>query len=315
MTSINLVSMYRTMVVMRRFEEAVGRAVETGEVHGEMHLGIGQEAVAAGLSALLQEGDAIVSTHRPHLHALALGVDPVRLLAELLEREGLCGGKGGHMHLFDRDRRFMCTGIVGAGAPIAAGYALAMRGEGAGKIAIAITGDGAMNQGAVMETMNLAAIWRLPLIFLCEDNGYGISVSRDRASAGRLVDRGVPFGIPGTECDGTDPQAVADALEPAFLRARRGEGPSAVIARVYRFRGHYEGDADTYRPQAEKDEATSAARDPLLRLRASLAESGVEEDLLGATEREADSTVESWLEAARALPVPDVARVREDVYA
>ncbi len=315
MISLNLKTAYRTMTTMRLFEEAVGRAVETGEVHGEMHLGIGQEAVAAALAVLLRPGDAVVSTHRPHLHGLAHSVDPVAMLAELLEREGLCGGKGGHMHLFSAEQRFMCTGIVGAGSPLAAGYALAQKREGAGNVSVAITGDGAMNQGAVLETMNLAALWRLPIVFLCEDNGYGISVKRDAATAGVLSERGDSFGIPGYECEGIDPDVVFDALERAFTRARTGAGPALVVASVYRFRGHYEGDADTYRPQGEKDEAMSSERDPVPRLRARLLREGTDEKTLRAIDAEAAHTIEGWLAEARALPLPDVGRVREDVFA
>ena len=261
---------------MRRFEEAVGAATESGEIHGEMHLGIGQEAVAAGLEQLLREGDAVVSTHRPHLHALAHGIDPVAMLAELLERDGLCRGKGGHMHLFAPERRFMCTGIVGASAPIATGFALAQRREGRGDVTLAVAGDGAMNQGGVLESLNLAALWRLPIVILCEDNGYGISVRREDASAGRLEERGTPFGIPGTVCDGTDAEACHSALEAAFVRARAGDGPAMVVAQVYRFRGHYEGDADLYRPQSEKDDAMSPQRDPVAKLRARRLGDGVE---------------------------------------
>jgi pyruvate dehydrogenase E1 component alpha subunit len=312
---INLLNAYRTMVTMRAYELAIAEACETGEVHGEMHLGIGQEAIAAALAALFRPTDAVVSTHRPHLHALALGVDPVEMLAELLERDGLCRGKGGHMHLFDRERRFMCTGIVGAGAPIALGYAFAARREGARGVAVAIAGDGAMNQGALLESLNLAALWRLPVIFLCEDNGYGISVRRDVASAGALVDRGAPFGIPGAACDGADPEAVFHVLEPAFQRARRGEGPSAVVARCYRFRGHYEGDADTYRSREEKEDAAAPGRDPVSRLRARLRSDGVDEARLLAVEQDARTTVDRWLADARARPLPDISTVREDVYA
>jgi acetoin:2,6-dichlorophenolindophenol oxidoreductase subunit alpha len=312
--SIDLADAYRTMLVMRRFEETVGAAVASGEIHGEMHLGIGQEAVSVALSFLLRPADAVVSTHRPHLHALALGVDPVLMLGELLEREGLCRGKGGHMHLFDLDTQFMCTGIVGAGAPQAAGYALAQRRAGTGAVTVAVVGDGAMNQGAVLETLNLAALWRLPMVFLVEDNGYGISVPRDVASAGPLVKRGEPFGIPGEACDGTDPIACLAALEPAFARARRGDGPAVVVASVYRFSGHYEGDADTYRSQQEKDEAMSDTRDPLSLLRARSSADGADDATLAAIERHAAATVASWFEAARSLPFPDVAQVREDVY-
>ena len=315
MTAIDLADAYRTMAVYRRFEEAVGAAVVTGEVHGEMHLGIGQEAIAVALRAMLEPTDAVVSTHRPHLHALALGVDPVALLAELLERSGLSGGKGGHMHLFSRDPQFMCTGIVGASAPLACGDALAQQRRDPGRVTVAVAGDGSMNQGAVFESMNLAALWRLPVVFLCEDNGYGISVRRDVATAGQLADRGTPFGIPGHACDGTDPEAVYAALGPAFERARSGDGPSVVVATCYRFRGHYEGDADTYRPKGEKDDWMSAPRDPLSRLRARLEAAGVPVVELDAADAAAEAEVAGWLEAARSVPFPDVDRVRDDVYA
>ena len=235
MGSLAPLGAYRTLLVMRRFEEAVGAATAAGEIHGEMHLGLGQEAVAAGLGPHLRPGDAVVSTHRPHLHALARGVDPVEMLAELLERDGLCHGKGGHMHLFDAERDFMCTGIVGASAPIAAGYAYRQQASGGSEVTVAVLGDGAMNQGGFFETANLAAVWGLPMIFLCEDNGFGISVRREDAAAGALEERGAPFGIPGVRCDGIDPMAVStrSSRPSAGLeenRARRWWWPSAIAS-------------------------------------------------------------------------------------
>jgi len=308
------VETYRTLFLYRRFEEEVGAAVVTGEIHGEMHLGIGQEAIAVALGSVLKPGDAVVSTHRPHLHALAQGVDPVAMLAELLERDGLCGGKGGHMHLFDADRRFMCTGIVGAGAPIASGYAFAQAREAGDAITIGVVGDGAMNQGAVMETMNLAALWTLPLVFLCEDNQYGISVARDDASAGDLAQRGCGFGIPGTRVDGTDVAATRAALSAAVDRARRREGPSLVVADCYRWRGHYEGDLDLYRSETEKEAAKSPERDPVTRQRSISIAEGASEDALTEVEGEVEALVRSWFERARSLPMPRLEDLREGVY-
>lgn len=299
---------------MRRFEEAVGEATATGEIHGEMHLGIGQEAIAAAMAHVLRAGDAVVSTHRPHLHALALGVDPVEMLAELLERDGLCRGKGGHMHLFDRGRRFMCTGIVSAGAPLAAGYAFVQAREDGDAVTVCVLGDGAMNQGGFFETANLAALWGLPIVFLCEDNLYGISVRRDDASAGSLEARGEPFGIPGFCCDGTDPDAVLAVLEPAISRARRRAGQSVVVAECYRWRGHYEGDADMYRPKEEKEQAMSPARDPIARLRARLVAEGTTAAELIEVERAAQARVSEWLAAARARPFPGIESLRESVF-
>ena len=219
------------MLRARLFEEEVGQAVVSGEIHGEMHLGIGHEAVGAALGRHLRPGDAVVSTHRAHLHALAAGVDPVELAAELLERDGLNHGKGGHMHLFDPAARFMCTGIVGAGVPIAAGYALMQSLEAGRALTVAVMGDGTMNQGAVFETMNLAAVRALPMVFLCEDNQYSISVRREESTAGELSERGAPFGIPGFGCDGTDVDSVDEAMRDAFKVTRNESRPTWWLRR------------------------------------------------------------------------------------
>lgn len=314
MGSLAPLGAYRSLVVMRRFEEAVGAATAAGEIHGEMHLGLGQEAIAAGLAPLLRPGDAVVSTHRPHLHALARGVDPVAMLAELLERDGLCHGKGGHMHLFDPERDFMCTGIVGAGAPLAAGYAYRQLAQGGSEVTVAVLGDGAMQQGGFFETANLAALWGLPMVFLCEDNGFGISVRRDTAAAGALEDRAAAFGIRGVRCDGTDPQAVFETLEPAFQRARARRGQALVVADCHRFSGHYEGDPDGYRDKDEKQLAGDPRRDPVARLRRRLLDEGTDESELQGIEAAAAEQVDDWLAAARERPLPDPVDLREGVF-
>lgn len=306
---------YEALHRMRAFEEAIAAAVVSGEIHGEMHLGLGQEAVALALGELRRPGDAIVSTHRGNLHALAAGVDPVALLAEIIERDGLCHGKGGHMHLFDPTHDFMTTGIVGASAPIAAGYALARRRSEDDRIAVAILGDGAMNQGSVAETMNLATLWTLPLVFLVEDNGWGISVAREISCAGRLAGRGEPFGMPAQECDGRDLDAILATLGTAVDHARERRGPTLVVAEVDRFAGHYEGDTDLYRPAESKRAARGPERDPIGRLRARLAGSGAEEEQLDESERRARATVEGWFAAARARPFPDERTAAEGVFA
>jgi TPP-dependent pyruvate/acetoin dehydrogenase alpha subunit len=312
MTSADLASLYETLVTYRTFEETIAAAVTPGEIHGEMHLGIGQEAIAVALGLHLRPGDAVVSTHRPHLHALALGVDPVLMLAEILERDGLNHGKGGHMHLFD-PAGFKCTGIVGAGAPLALGYALKQAMDGTGGVTVAVAGDGAMNQGAVFESMNLAAVRRLPVVFLCEDNAYSISVRKADSTAGDLAERGEAFGIPGFSCDGTDVAALDEVLRAAFERARHGQ-PALVVAQAYRFRGHHEGDLDLYRPAGEKDEA-ARARDPVLLMRARAEESGVEPAVLDQAAARAARTVEDWFRAAREHPAPRPADARTGVYA
>ncbi len=296
--------LYETVLRMRLLEEGVGAAVQTGEIHGEMHLGIGQEMVSAIMGSYVQQRDAVVSTHRPHLHALAKGVDPVRMLAELLERDGLNGGKGGHMHLFDPTANFMCTGIVGSGAPLAAGYALHQKLVADGGLTVAVVGEGAMNQGAVFETMNLAAVLSLPMVFLCENNEYGISVPRRISTSGRLVDRGGGFGIRGWECDGTDPEALDGVFSEAFSETRGESRPTLVVAHVYRFRGHYEGDTDHYRPVQEK-EAAFREQDPLSIARRRLASSGWSDEQIAEIDSEVADEVSGWFAAARSLPFPD----------
>ncbi len=314
MTGAALLEVYEEMYRSRQFEEEVGRAVAAAEIHGEMHLGIGYEAVGAVLRRHLRPGDAVVSTHRPHLHALAAGVDPVELAAELLERDGLNHGKGGHMHLFDPAARFMCTGIVGAGVPIASGYALAQTLRRAGALTVAVTGDGTMNQGAVAETMNLAAVLALPMVFLCEDNGYSISVRRADSTAGELIGRGEPFGIPGFGCDGTDVEEADEAVARAFELTRATRRPTLVVASVHRFSGHYEGDLDLYRPAAEKKEA-ARARDPVRLLERKLADSGTPRRDLEAAERRAAETVARWFAAARQRSLPPIRSAHEHVFA
>ena len=240
-------------------------------------------------------------------------VDPVELAAELLERDGLNRGKGGHMHLFDPAARFMCTGIVGAGVPIASGYALAQSFQRTGALTVAVMGDGTMNQGAVFETMNLAAVRALPMVFLCEDNGYSISVRRADSTAGELSGRGEPFGIPGLACDGTDSDQVDEAIAQAFEITRTTRRPTLVVASVYRFRGHYEGDLDLYRPAAEKKEA-ALAMDPVARLKQRLLDGVTPRSEVTAAEDRASHTVARWFADARQRPFPPRESAREHVF-
>ncbi len=314
MNAGDLLEAYEAMWRLRLFEEEVGRAVASGEIHGEMHLGIGHEAVGAALARHLRPGDAVVSTHRAHLHALAAGVDPVELATELLERDGLNRGKGGHMHLFDPAARFMCTGIVGAGAPIGSGYALAQSLQDQGALTVAVMGDGTMNQGAVFETMNLAAVRSLPMVFLCEDNAYSISVRREDSTAGELRHRGEPFGIPGYACDGTDVDQIDEAMATAFEITRNKSRPTLVVASVYRFRGHYEGDLDLYRPAGEKKEAATA-KDPVHRLRQRLLDDGTPPGQLAEAQNRASESVTRWFCSARQRPPPPRESAREHVFA
>lgn len=310
-----LTQIYQRMVTMRRFEEAIASGSASGQIHGEMHLGIGQESVAAVLAEHLRPADAVVSTHRAHLHALAQGVDPVELLAEVFERDGLNHGKGGHLHLFDPARQFMCTGIVGAGAPIATGYALAQRLRGEDAITVAVSGDGAMNQGAVFEAMNLATVRGLPVLFLVEDNGYSISVPRARSTAGDLIDRARPFGMAAGLCDGRDVEQTDALLGSLLATVRSQRAPAMAVVAVYRFRGHYEGDLDRYRPAGEREQAMSAADDPLQRVRARLLATGIGEAELLKLADVATDNVARWLAAALQRPAPDISSAREGVFA
>ncbi len=303
------------MAGYRAFEEAVAAGVVSGQIHGEMHLGIGQEAVASALARHLTEPDAVVSTHRSHLHALAVGVDPVELLAEIYERDGLNHGKGGHMHLFDPGRRFMCTGIVGASAPLALGYALAQQFRDTGGLTVAVAGDGAMNQGGVAESMNLACVRRLPVLFLVEDNGWSISVPRSASTAGSLAGRATVLGMPVWECDGLDFESVDTAIAGSFTQVREQGGPASVVARVSRFRGHYEGDPDLYRSAAEKDEQMSPARDPLARLASLMRDRGVTDQELNAATERARNLIQGWVSQALQRPLPSVNTARTEVFA
>jgi TPP-dependent pyruvate/acetoin dehydrogenase alpha subunit len=271
--------------------------------------------VAAVLADHLLPDDATVSTHRPHLHALASGVDPVELLAELMERDGLNHGKGGHMHLFDATRRFMCTGIVGAAAPLALGYALAQKHFEETGITVAVAGDAAVNQGAVYESMNLAAVLRLPVLFLVENNEYGISVPRSASTAGEIHLRGEAMGIPGVRCDGREVDDLDAAFDSSMVIVRQERRPALLVADVDRWRGHYEGDPDLYRTDAQKAEAMSPQRDPLHRLSARLEASGtLAPDGRADLERRVDTQVRSWVEAAARRPLPPIQSATQGVF-
>jgi acetoin:2,6-dichlorophenolindophenol oxidoreductase subunit alpha len=252
---ITLKDRFGYMVWMREFELACLKGVPTREIHGELHTAVGQEAIGAGMSGFLRPDDALTATHRNHLHAIAKGVDMRAMLAEIFEKEtGLCGGFGGHMHLFDPGLKFSATGIVGAGLPVSAGHAWASRLRGDDSVSVAVIGDGAVNTGAFHEAMNFAGVHQLPMVVLVENNEWAISVPFDKASATPTVaERAPAWAAHGVRVDGTDVEAVASAFGEAISRARTGGGPSIVEATCYRFRGHFEGDADTYRSEEEKE--------------------------------------------------------------
>jgi TPP-dependent pyruvate/acetoin dehydrogenase alpha subunit len=258
---------------IRRFEERLQREFHAGNVPGLVHLQIGQEAVAAGVCAALRDGDQVTSTHRPHGHAVARGLPLTPIIAELLGRvDGLCRGWGGSMHLIDVDAGFLgANGIVGASAPLAVGAALSARQRGDGSLATAFFGDGALGQGSLYEAVNLAVIWRLPVVFVCEDNGYADATPAEYAVGGDRSRRLAAFGVPAEVVDGMDVHAVAEAASNAVQRARAGGGPSVLHCETYRYVGHAEGAYGYYPPDSARyrtDEELEAwrARDPVLRI-------------------------------------------------
>jgi len=310
---VSEIDLLRLMIRMRAFEEVVITAARAGLIHGELHLAVGQEAVAAGMVGTLRREDALVSTHRGHHHALAKEV-PIRpLLAEICERAtGLCGGYGGHMHLFCPEVNFSTTGIVGASIPLALGYAYAAHLEDHDRVAVAVTGDGGAQTGAFHEALSIAGAWKLPLVVVVENNQYAISVPISAASPTKTIaERSPAYGAWGRTVDGSDVETVMNAFADAVAYARSGEGPAILEAVCWRFRGHYEGDVDLYRPAADKDLAI-AKWDPLIRSRQRLIDrkvAGGEE--LDAIENEESSALQRLLAEVQKDPLPDPVNARQ----
>ena len=265
-----------TMWQIRRFEEAVDDLFARGLMHGTMHLSIGQEASATGTCFALRDDDAITSTHRGHGHCIAKGADLERMMAELLAKEtGYCRGRGGSMHIADvATGNLGANGIVAGGIPIAAGAGLAYRLQGIDRVVVSFFGDGAANEGAFHEAVNLAAIWKLPVIFLCENNKYGMSFSTEKSFAiENISERAAGYGIPGVTVDGNDVEQVHAVVGDAVARARAGQGPTLVEAVTYRWKGHSKSDKNLYRT---KDEiAEWRERDPIVRFESTVLDRGV----------------------------------------
>ncbi|MDQ3893112.1 MAG: thiamine pyrophosphate-dependent dehydrogenase E1 component subunit alpha [Actinomycetota bacterium] len=258
--------LYRTMRMIRRFEERVVDLVNANEIAGVTHEYVGQEAVAAGVCAALRQDDVITSTHRGHGHLLAKGADPRRMMAELLGRTtGLNRGRGGSMHIADLSLGvYGANGIVAAGTPFAAGAAWAAVQEGSDRVAVSFFGDGGVNQGVLLETMNLASVWELPVIFVCENNGYAVTMAAERATAGSIVERARSYGMPAEALDGMNAEEVLEATERAVERGRAREGPSFLECRTYRFFGHHTAERTMKLGYRTEDEiAVWRARDPL----------------------------------------------------
>jgi TPP-dependent pyruvate/acetoin dehydrogenase alpha subunit len=312
-----LLGMHRMMVLIRHFEEQVRSLYTSGVVPGLVHLSAGQEATSVGICMALEPDDYIASHHRGHGHCLAKGARPDRLMAEILGRSaGYAGGRSGSMHMFDIEHGNLGTnGIVGGGIPLATGAALSAKTRGSGQIAVCFFGDGALNQGLLHECMNMAAIWSLPVVFVCENNGYGEFTAIEDVTAGKdLLARGAAFDIPSTMADGMDVLAVRAAIGPAIARARAGGGPSFVICNTYRFGGHHVADKQEYK---DSEEARGwRAKDPILRLEAHLIEHGVAaRDLLDAVAAEVEGEIRAAVAFARASREPAVAALGNHVFA
>ncbi|MDE2629138.1 MAG: thiamine pyrophosphate-dependent dehydrogenase E1 component subunit alpha [Burkholderiales bacterium] len=287
--------MYETMVEIRHYEETMATVylegklppqiqkglafdIASGPIPGEMHLAAGQEPVAVGVCAHLTKNDTVVGTHRPHHFAIAKGVPLNAMTAEIFGKvTGLGKGKGGHMHLFDPEHKFSCSGIIGASLPPACGAGLAAKKLGTDWVAVAFFGEGAANQGSFHESLNLAALWQLPVIFVCEDNSWAISVAKSAAtSIDRVADRASAYGMPGTRVANNDAIEVFDAVAPAVARARAGKGPSLIEVKTDRYLGHFQGDPEVYRP---KDEVANLRKhDPIPTLGAVLKGRGMMTD-------------------------------------
>lgn len=310
-----LARMHRQMARIRVFEETIQQAylegktpvfdIAAGPVPGEMHLAAGQEPAAVGVCEHLRSSDAVTATHRPHHAALAHGMDMKKLAAEIFGKEsGLCHGKGGHMHLFDRETSFGCSGIIAEGMPTAVGHALAFKKQGRDAVAVSFFGEGAANQGAFHESLNLAALWELPVVFVCEDNAWAISVPKAQSTAvASNSDRGAAYGIPGVFVSENDVVAVYEAADEAVALARRGGGPSLIEVKTDRLLGHFEGDPQVYRSKEELE--ALAERDGIRRFEASLVAQGVLSDAdVARVWQEAQAEVEEALAYARSSPFP-----------
>ncbi len=310
-----LLSTYETMVLIRRFEEQCGAAYMKAKIGGFLHLSIGEEAIAGAAALALRPSDYLISTYREHGHALAKGADPAACMAELFGREGgISKGRGGSMHLFDLEKRFMGGyGIVGGGIPLAAGFGFAARYQERDDAVLCFFGDGAMNQGVLGETLNMASLWKLPVVFFCINNQYGMGTAIAKASAVTdLWRRSEAFGVPGERIDGMDVMATYRAIRDRLEEARQGR-PSFIEAVTYRYRGHSMSDADT----RDKDEvAFWKGRDPITTFGESLIQSGyaTHESTQLADER-AGRRIEEAVAFANASPDPDPQDLTRYVYA
>ena len=300
--------LYEQMILIRRFEEKAGQLYGMGHIGGFCHLYIGQEAVVVGMQSMAEEGDSVVTSYRDHGHMLACGMESRGVMAELTGRkDGYSRGKGGSMHMFSREKNFYGGhGIVAAQVPIGAGLAFAHKYKGDGGVNMAYLGDGAANQGQVYETFNMSALWKLPVIFVIENNQYGMGTSVSRASAGLdLADRGKAYGIPGLQVDGMNVLAVRAAAREALDYCRSGKGPYILEMKTYRYRGHSMSDPAKYRTRDEVD-AMRKQHDSIEQLRDLLLREGVDEAGLKQTDQKVKAVVTDAADFALASPEPEL---------
>jgi TPP-dependent pyruvate/acetoin dehydrogenase alpha subunit len=305
---------YRKVMTIRLFEEKVDEFFRQGKITGAVHTSVGQEAVAVGVAEALEKDDLVVATHRGHGHCIMRGADLKAMMAELFGKAtGLCKGKGGSMHIVDVKKGMLgAMGIVGAGMPIAAGVGLAVKMQKTGQVCVCFFGDNASNGGPFHEAHNVASLWKLPVVFVCENNLYGISVSMKKStSVGDIAVRAQGYNMPGAVADGMDVLSVYKAAKEAVERARRGEGPSLLECKTYRFLGHSRGDPP-YGPYRTKEEVDSwKKRDPRLLL---IKQGGLSPEEIERIDKEVAEAIEEAVRYADVSPQPDIKVALEDVY-
>ena len=323
-TTEMLTGMYADMVTARHYEQRLQEEylegkqpafdISAGPIPGELHLAAGHEASAVGVCHHLREDDAVTAPHRPHHIAIAKDVDLKRMTAEIFGREtGLSSGKGGHMHLFDPEANFACSGIIAQGCPPAAGAGLAAKKRGEDSVAVAFLGEGAVSQGGFLESLNFASVHDLPVVFVIEDNDWAISMPKDRITAPEDASRRADgFDMPGVRVDQDDAVEIYEVAGEAVGRARDGNGPTLLEVQVHRRMGHFMGDPQTYRP--ETDQELHQQRDSIVRIEEDLRDAGVDDDRLAELREEAEARVEEAIEWAKDQPEPEPAAAHEGAF-
>ena len=307
---------YESMLLMRRFEEKSGQLYGQQKIRGFCHLYIGQEAVLAGAMSVLKHEDSMITAYRDHAHALAKGTSPNAVMAELYGKATGCSkGKGGSMHMFDKENNFYGGhGIVGGQIPLGAGIAFAEKYKGTDAVCCCYMGDGAVRQGALNETFNMAALWKLPVIFICENNGYAMGTSVERTTIQTDIYKlGLPYGIPSSPVDGMDPVAVHNAMDEAVSRARAGEGPTFLEMRTYRYKGHSMSDPQKYRTKEELE--SYKAKDPIEAVRAAILDNKyADEKWFEEMDEKIKAIVDESVRFSEESPWPEAPELYTDVY-